>query len=390
MSVVVCAAALRADTVLVLPFFNHSKSVSLDWVGESIAESVREALDSNGVLALGREDVLEAYRRLSLRPGAELTRASVIKLGELLDAGRIVHGVYDVDPGEPATPGKPASKGSLRITARILDLKKLHQGPEFAEIGPLEDLASLQSHLGWQTLAFVVPKSAPSEVAFRRSRPSVKVSALESYIRGLLAASPEQRHSYFTQAARMDASYSQPRFRLGQIYLDKKDYKLAAGWFKDVTPADPHYLEGRFDLGLCRFHLGDFASAAQAFEQVAGSVPLNEVYNNLGAALSRRGSFAEAQLNFRKAIEGDTADPDYHFNLGYSAWKAGQFDAAVTAFRATLDRSPTDSEAMNLLGRAIKREGPRPAEARTEARERLKTNYDETAYRQLQAELGAK
>jgi tetratricopeptide (TPR) repeat protein len=386
----VCAASVRADTVLVLPFFNHSKSTSLDWVGESIAESVRDALDSHGVLALQRDDVIEGYRRLVLRPGAELTRASVIKLGEVLDAGKVVHGYYEVQPAEPAAPGRPASKGSLRITARILDLKKLHQGPEFAEIGALEELASLQSHLGWQTLAFVLPQSAPSETEFRQSRPSIKVSALESYVRGLLAASPDQRHSYFTQAARMDAGYSQPRFRLGKIYWEKKDFKVASGWLKDVTRADPHYLEARFYLGLCRYHLGDFPGAAQALEEVAATVPLNEVFNDLGAAQSRRGNFAEAQSNFRKAIEGDTADPDYHFNLGYAAWRAGQYEAAATAFRAALDRSPGDTEATTLLGRALKGESPRAADPKTDSRERLKVNYDETVYRQLQAELSKK
>jgi hypothetical protein len=35
-------------------------------------------------------------------------------------------------------------------------------------------------------------------------------------------------------------------------------------------------------------------------------------------------------------------------------------------------------------------DGPRPGETRLEARERIKTNYEETAYRQLQAELESK
>jgi len=53
-------------------------------------------------------------------------------------------------------------------------------------------------------------------------------------------------------------------------------------------------------------------------------------------------------------------------------------------------RNPDDAEATLMLGRALKQEGPRPGDPRTQAHERLKTNYEETAYRQLQAELGAK
>jgi hypothetical protein len=59
----------------------------------------------------------------------------------------------------------------------------------------------------------------------------------------------------------------------------------------------------------------------------------------------------------------------------------------VESFRAAADRNPDDSEATTLLGRALQKQGPRPGESRVEGRERLKTTYEETAYRQLQAEL---
>src|SRR3954465_12029505 len=105
------AGGLRADTVLVLSFFNHAKSANLDWVGESIAQSVHDALASEGVLVLDREDRLEGYRRLSLRGGAELTHASILKLGESLDASQVVYGFYEL---LPAGPGNAQSKGSVR------------------------------------------------------------------------------------------------------------------------------------------------------------------------------------------------------------------------------------------------------------------------------------
>src|SRR5437016_1086960 len=95
----VCAA-LRAQSVVVLPFFNSAKQANLDWVGESIAESVRDAMASEGVLVLDRVERLEAYRRLSLRAGAELTHASVMKVGESLDAAQVVYGTFDVIPAE--------------------------------------------------------------------------------------------------------------------------------------------------------------------------------------------------------------------------------------------------------------------------------------------------
>ena len=45
---------------------------------------------------------------------------------------------------------------------------------------------------------------------------------------------------------------------------------------------------------------------------------MNEVYDDLGAAQSRLNATEAALASFRKALEGDSADPDYHFNLGYT------------------------------------------------------------------------
>src|ERR1700686_2639153 len=143
--------ALRADTALVLSFFNHAKSANLDWVGESIAQSVRDSLASEGVLVLDREDRLEAYRRLSLRPGAEFTHASILKIGESLDASLVIYGSYDAP-----------SKGNLRISARILDLQHTRQGPEFSESGAIEDLTTLEYRLSWQVLQQLKWKSTAS------------------------------------------------------------------------------------------------------------------------------------------------------------------------------------------------------------------------------------
>src|SRR6266536_2950171 len=141
-------SAVPAETALALPFFNHAKSASLEWIGESIAESLKDSLASDGLLVIDRDDRLEAYRRLSLRPGAELTHASILKVGESLDAAIVVYGSYELLTPEP---GK-TSKGLLRISARVLDLKRTRQSPPFGETGALEDLAALQAHLGWQAL----------------------------------------------------------------------------------------------------------------------------------------------------------------------------------------------------------------------------------------------
>src|SRR5689334_5958264 len=132
----VCASfSCSADTYLILPFFNVSKAPNLDWVGESISESIREVLASEGIIALEREDRREAYKRLSIRPNSQLTKASVVILGESLDAEQVIYGFFEF---MPPTEGAPKGRGTLRITSQILDLKKMSRGPEYMELGPLE------------------------------------------------------------------------------------------------------------------------------------------------------------------------------------------------------------------------------------------------------------
>lgn len=376
------SGAARADNFLVLPFFNQSSDKNLNWIGDSLAEDVRDALAAQGLVALDRPDRNEAYQRLSIRPYTVLTKASVVKIGQALDAEQVVYGEYDL---AKAVEGSK-SRGSLRITAHVLDLKHMKQGPEFGEVGALEDLTTLQRHLAWQTLEFVAPGKTPPEDEFTRMHPPVKVEAIESYIRGLLATHPEEQERLFTQAVRLDPKMNQAYFQLGKLDMHRGEYKIAADWLQKVGSSDVHFRESSFLLGLCRFHTGDYAGAEGAFRTVANVVPLNEVLNNLGAAQARR-NLPEALDNFEKALEGDETDPVYHFNAGYFLWKRGEFALAEARFREVLERKPDDQQAKALLARCEQQSGPKRGETRMENLERLKANYEEAAWWQLKAAL---
>jgi TolA-binding protein len=374
-----------ADTIAVLPLFNQNeaKSPNLDWIGESVAETIHESLSSVGLLVLDREDREEVYRRLTLRTGVVLTRASVIKVGQTLDAGLVIFGEFHVDSPDGTV---STGKSNLKLTVHIIDLKHFGSGPEFSQEGPLETLSQMQTKLAWMVAHRLAPDGTPGEEAFIHDRPPVKVEAVESYIRGLIASNPDQKAKLFAQAVKIDDLYSAPNFQLGRIAFQRKDYKAASAWLAKVSKGDSHYLEAAFLRGIGQYYAGNFDDAANLFRMVSAEVPLNEVFNNLGAALSRKND-SGANENFTKALEGDPADPDYWFNVGYSIWKSGQYALAAEKFRAVLDRSPGDQEATTMLGRCIKMDGPRAGDPRSEGRERIKTTFEDSAYRQLQAEL---
>ena len=204
-------SAVWADAVLVVPFFNESKSGSVDWIGESFSETIRESLASQGLLLFTRENRVEAYRRLSIRPNAPLTRASIIKLGEALDATQVIWGHYELVAPRPqaGTTAAPAvsPRDSLRVVARVLDLKHTRQGPEFEETGALEDLASLETRMAWRCLKFLAPRNAPSEEDFRRDRPALRLDAIET------GAPPDTAVAELLTATAADAAYRIDRLR---------------------------------------------------------------------------------------------------------------------------------------------------------------------------------
>ncbi len=372
--------APELQSILVLPFANTTAVRGLDWIGESVAETLRDRLVAAGLPHIfERSERQEAYRRLSVRPYVPLTKATALKIGLSVDADFVLYGDYEIlAPASTAiTP-----QSTVRFTARVLDGRLLRAGLEFASTGRLEELAVLQNHLAWQTLQALTPALAPSFTEFDRSYPPIRVGAIESYVRGLVAAKPEEKYKFFSEAAKLDERYSQARFELGRLQLERANFRDAASWLEQVPPGDVHYFEALFFLGIARYRSGEFAAAEQAFERVLADLPLSRVQNNLGLAQARQGRPKSVE-NLQKARDGDPTDPDYSFNIGYFLWRQGSFKAAIAPLEAVLTHHADDSEAAMFLGLCQRADPASLKEAPLEGRERLKTRLDETAYRQL-------
>jgi tetratricopeptide (TPR) repeat protein len=375
----------RPATVLVVQFYNNSQFQDLNWVGESVAETLRGEFSAANQIVLERESLQEGMRHLSLRPDANFTKATLIRLGQSLDADYICYGSYEANLPSGVTELK---ESSVQLTAHYIDLRKLHDGPDIAETGKLADLSRLEEHLAWQSLKYLEPGANLPLEQFLSPQKFIRLDAEESYVRGLLSSSTDQQQQWFLQAVALDPQFTRPAFELGKIYMQRRDYRQAVQWLQRVSPAHPRYGEARFYMGLSAYQTGDYNAAVNYFREVLKLFPMNEVYNNLGAA--------ELQLNmptaledFRRALEGDPADTTYLFNLGTALLKANSFDEASTRLQAVLDRNPDDAEAQTLLDRAKKREQV-SAGAKPLAPERLKPNLDYTAFRQLKAMLQPK
>ena len=366
------AEGVRVGSAAVLPFTNLSPAStapapSSDWIAVSIAESVREALTAEGLGVASRADVLQAYTDLHLRPGAELTRASILKLGQVLSVENLIYGTFRAE-----------QSGLLSIEVSMTDRLRSRMIGQLQENGTITEIDRMEGRLALQVIRMVMPAVALPESDAQTLRPPVRAAAEESFIRGLLATTPDLKERLYQQAVRTDARFARPILELGKIDLARKNYKGAAIWFAKIEATDLHYAEATFFFGVAKFYDGDFVAAQAAFDRITKSLPTVEVFNNLGVAESRL-NLAHAIVSFRTTIDLDPSNPDYQFNLGYALLKNGQFDAAADRFRAVLARNPGDQMATLLLGRSIKREAlrtPNPADARFETAERFKDTYE--------------
>ena len=370
----------RSASVLVLQFYNNSQMADLNWVGESIAETLMRELAAANEIVFSRAVRVDAMKRLSLRPDANYTKATVIRLGQSLDADYVCFGAFDVPV---STPDAEVRDANFRIAAQFIDLRKLRDGPEFSEAGRLSELSRLEEHLAYASLKYLQP-NAIVKAEDLMSQKAVRLDAEESYIRGLLSTSRDQKQKWFAQAAALDPKFTSPAYELGKLALEQRQYSQAVSWFRRVPPGDPNFAQARFKMGLAAYDAGNYGDAVADFSEVAKTYPLSEVYNNLGAAENALGRVPAAIEDFRKALENDPNETAYLFNLGTALMKNQAYDDAVKQFQQVVTLDPDDEEAQEMLEGAKRRDsvvgGKQPDQ-------RISTNFDEMAFRQLKAVL---
>ena len=323
-----CLAQAQVDVGIVLPFENNTRDPNLDWISESFVEVLSPHLASSRFLMFDRRERAAAFDSLGIPANAGiLSNATIYKVAQTLDAGKVILGSYDL------------SDGLLKATARVLDMEGPIFSPEFTESGPLENLFEIQAGLAWHIQRWLRPGFSVSREQFIRERPGPRLDAFENYLRGLDAAERARQVVYFRSASRLDPHFAAPAFELGMISFRDRDYPTSILWLTKIRREDPDYLEANFFLGLAYLYREQYERAATAFRVVEQQLPLNEVYNNLGIALLRQDRPGAAPY-FEKAAESDPEDPVYQFNLGYAYWKRGSFEEAIPHLRASLKKDP--------------------------------------------------
>ena len=345
-----------AARVLVVPFESAKAEPRFYWLGEASAVLLSEGLRDRNVAAISRSERMRAYERLHLPTSAALTRATVIKVAELVDAGEVIVGSFKVE-GEDIV----VEANSLRV-----DLGKLE--PSITERGPLTDLFAV-----FDRLARRLSRSTSPTDSTTRARPPL--GAFENFVKGLVAENPASQATFLETAIREYPAFDRARLALWDVRSEQGDHAAALAAARGVQPASRLANRAAFFAAVSELRLQRYDDAFGGFMKLlerpsgdAGSAGADRgaLYNNLGVVQIRRGSSngGTAPYFLTKARDAEPGNPDYMFNLGYAYLLDRSYSGATYWLRELLRRDPTDADAHFLLAASLQASGSATEAAR--------------------------
>jgi tetratricopeptide (TPR) repeat protein len=338
------AAAHQQGIYLVFPFENAGASPRLDWLSEGLEELTIQRLSAAGEQVYSHAGRLAELERNGLLRSSKVSRATMLHIGEDLDADFVVFGRFT------------ASGNSLTIESRILKVSPARLLPALREAGTLDSLMDLHSRLVWRMLSGSDHNYSQNLAEFTKRQRPLRLDAFEHYIRGLLANEDDARLRELREAARLEPEWPEPNFALGEVYFARRDCNSALPWYARVPKTHNHYVESVFATGVCQLLLGQpdraeevFTSLQEALKSNIVSGDLPEILNDLAVARARQGKAPAAQADLRRAAELEPDEDDYPFNLGLLALQTNDAAAAADYFREAAERAPDNAEDRTML-----------------------------------------
>jgi tetratricopeptide (TPR) repeat protein len=332
---------------LVFPFENAGASPRLDWLGEGLEELTIQRLSAAGQQVYSHSGRAGELERSGLPPNAKLSRASMLRIAQNLDADFVVFGRFTSD-GQ-----------SLSVESQILRVNPTRLLPAVRETGPLDSLMDLHLHLLWRLISANDHSYSRSLQEFSKAQRPLRLDAFEHYARGSLATDDDVRLRELREAARLEPQWPDPDFAIADAYYARRDCDSALLWFAKVPKSHDRYVEALFATGVCRLQMNQPDRAEEVFtslqealrNNMVSGADLPEILNNLALALARQGKAQAAVSDLKRAAELDPDDDAYPFNLGLLALEANEFAAAADYFREASGREPdsVENRAMTIL-----------------------------------------
>jgi tetratricopeptide (TPR) repeat protein/TolB-like protein len=343
----------QSGIYLVFPFENVGAPPNLDWIGEGLEELTIQRLSAAGQQVYSHAGRLNEMDVSGFPPSAKLSRATMLRMAQELDADYVIFGTFTSD-------GK-----RLTVDSRVLRVSPVALLPVVNESGPFDEPMTLHARLAWRLLRSSNPNYPLSFNEFFKMQRPLTLAAFEQYVRGLLANDDDARLRYLKEAARLAPDWPDPDFAIGEVYFQKNDCNSALPWFGRVPLTHARSVEAIFATGVCRLQLGQPDKAEATFtslqedlrRNLISGADLPEILNNLALAQSRMGTVANAKTELGRARDIDPDEDDYPFNLGLLTLRENDYAASETHFREARDREPDNAEDVAFLVYTLEKQG---------------------------------
>lgn len=357
-----------AGRILVVPFENAQREARLHWLSEACAVALADALNARGLPAITRAERVRAFEQLRLPLSASLSRATIIKVGQLVGASEVIVGSFRQDGA------------ALIVEAHSIRVDVGRLRPDVTERAPLPQFFTVFERLS-QRLA---PDSSAS-AGTREPRPPLE--AFEHYVKGLVAESLAAQATFLETAIKLHPAYDRARLALWDVRTEQGDHAAALAAVRAVPEGSTRERRARFLAGVSLLDLKRYDEAFDTFTHLLDDTAADDVRqiaaiaNNLGVVQMRRGATQQtgsAAYHLTKAADADPWEPDSLFNLGYAYALERNNEGAIYWLREALRRNPADADAHYVLSAALHGSGSTVEAAREkELAQQLSSRYEE-------------
>ena len=304
------------------------------WFGEAAAIALTDELAAMGVPAASRDERAGLFDALQLPISAPLTRATIIRTGEVIGASAIVVGEVRL-----------AERVSVR--ARVIDLASGRQFPDVTADGPSSEFFVLFARVA-NELAANLAKTGPVVPL----PPRTTVEAFEDYVKALVATGADLQVRFLESALAHAPADSRMLIALWRARTAQGDHAkaLAAATRVSVTARESH--AARFLAAQSLLALKRYDDAFKALDTLHKDAPSAAVSNAMGVVQLRRGGTpvgGTPAYFFNRAVDEAHGSAEVAFNLGYAYALAGDASSAVYWLREVVRRQPADGDAHLVL-----------------------------------------
>jgi len=334
------------SSIAVLPFVNTGNDPNTEYLSDGITESLINSLSQLPNLAVMARSSVFRYKGRDVDPQ---TVAKDLKVQAVV-TGRIIQ-----------------RGDQIIVSSELIDARTNHNlwGDQYNR--KMSDLLSVQ-----QDITGAISAKLRERLSAEPKREIAKggtndPEAYQLYLKGRYywgkrtSESLEKSKEYFNQAVQRDPNYAQAYVGLADYYNVVADYspvpesEAAVGARTAAEKAlaiDGSLAEAHNALAASHWARLEFADAEKEFRR---ALELNPNYANAhhwyGQFLSWDARPTEGISHLRRAVELDPLNMQYNTNLGQAFGNARQYDASVEQLKKTLEMDPNYAQAVSQLSR---------------------------------------